>query len=188
MLQLQSFGLAYLLQKYCNVHADKRYQLADWTQRPLSREMLQYAREDTHYLLFVYDKMRQELVEKALKTSADPREMIKSVLKKSAEICLKRFVKPVLKDYGYHAIAAKHKIMLSSKKYNALLRIMQWRDLVAREEDVSTGYVMENVVMFKIVNALPLNSETELNLQFNKMLSDFAKARKAQLLEIIKLD
>ena len=30
VLQLPGFGLAFLLQKYCNVVADKKYQLADW--------------------------------------------------------------------------------------------------------------------------------------------------------------
>jgi len=30
ILQKQGFGLAYLLQNYCGVIADKKYQLADW--------------------------------------------------------------------------------------------------------------------------------------------------------------
>jgi len=32
--------------------------MADWRIRPIPAEMLKYAREDTHYLLFIYDKMR----------------------------------------------------------------------------------------------------------------------------------
>ncbi|KAF5955639.1 hypothetical protein HYC85_008495 [Camellia sinensis] len=35
-----------------------RYQNADWRLRPLPDEMLRYAREDTHYLLHIYDLMR----------------------------------------------------------------------------------------------------------------------------------
>ncbi len=65
-LQLQSFGLAFLLQNYCNVTADKKYQLSDWRVRPLEEEMLKYAREDTHYLLYIYDVMREALIEKGL--------------------------------------------------------------------------------------------------------------------------
>lgn len=30
VLSLPKFSLAYLLQNYCNVQADKQYQLADW--------------------------------------------------------------------------------------------------------------------------------------------------------------
>ena len=59
VLSLQSKGLAYLLQHYCAVTADKKYQLADWRIRPLSEEMLKYAREDTHYLLYIYDVIRK---------------------------------------------------------------------------------------------------------------------------------
>jgi ribonuclease D len=32
--------------------------------------MLRYAREDTHYLLFIYDVMRKELLDKGLQNSA----------------------------------------------------------------------------------------------------------------------
>lgn len=38
--------------------ADKRFQLADWRVRPLTSEMLHYARCDTHYLLYCYDRLR----------------------------------------------------------------------------------------------------------------------------------
>ena len=37
------------------LQTDKRFQLADWRVRPLSPQMLQYARTDTHYLLHIYD-------------------------------------------------------------------------------------------------------------------------------------
>eukprot|EP00983_Pelagomonas_calceolata_P088251 1157161-Pelagomonas_calceolata.AAC.7 len=37
-------------------------QLADWRARPLSPEMLDYARGDTHYLLYCFDRLKQELV------------------------------------------------------------------------------------------------------------------------------
>ena len=59
----KQFGLAYLLQTYCSVLADKKYQLADWRVRPLPDEMQKYAREDTHYLLYIYDRIRIDLLE-----------------------------------------------------------------------------------------------------------------------------
>ena len=45
----------------CEVKADKRYQLADWRLRPLTDEMVGYARGDTHHLLYVYDRLKQQL-------------------------------------------------------------------------------------------------------------------------------
>jgi exosome complex exonuclease RRP6 len=70
LLQKQSFSLAFLLQHYCNVLADKKYQLADWRQRPIPDEMLRYAREDTHYLLYIYDMMVNELLDKGMQINS----------------------------------------------------------------------------------------------------------------------
>ena len=47
----------------CCHQADKRYQLADWRVRPLSPQHLHYARTDTHYLLYIYDRLKLELKE-----------------------------------------------------------------------------------------------------------------------------
>lgn len=56
-------GLAYLLTELVNVKTDKKYQLADWRIRPLTPEMMKYAQIDTHYLLEIYDKLRNTLIE-----------------------------------------------------------------------------------------------------------------------------
>ncbi|KAM0754789.1 hypothetical protein T439DRAFT_309597 [Meredithblackwellia eburnea MCA 4105] len=61
VLKHERHGLANLLEKYANFEADKRYQLADWRIRPLPKEMLHYARSDTHYLLDIYDHVRLDL-------------------------------------------------------------------------------------------------------------------------------
>jgi hypothetical protein len=60
VMELGGYGLAHLLRHYCGINVDKKYQLADWRARPLSAEMLLYARQDTHYLLYVYDRLRNE--------------------------------------------------------------------------------------------------------------------------------
>lgn len=63
LLGFPSAGLAYLLTSLAGVTSDKRYQLADWRVRPLSPEMQHYARSDTHYLLYCYDRLKAALVE-----------------------------------------------------------------------------------------------------------------------------
>ncbi|KAI1789123.1 hypothetical protein LXA43DRAFT_1096686 [Ganoderma leucocontextum] len=63
VLDFPRHGLAALLEMYCDFTADKRYQLADWRIRPLPAEMLQYARSDTHFLLFIYDNLRDALLD-----------------------------------------------------------------------------------------------------------------------------
>ncbi|KAJ1718610.1 exosome nuclease subunit, partial [Coemansia erecta] len=62
VLNMAHHSLAHLLRTYCGFEADKKHQLADWRIRPLPQEMLDYARSDTHFLLYVYDCMRNELV------------------------------------------------------------------------------------------------------------------------------
>ena len=43
-------GLAALLEKYFGVQMNKKYQRANWGKRPLTPDLLDYARMDTHYL------------------------------------------------------------------------------------------------------------------------------------------
>lgn len=57
-------GLAALLEKYLGVVVDKKYQRADWGQRPLKPEMLRYGQSDSHYLLALRDAFRKQLEEK----------------------------------------------------------------------------------------------------------------------------
>jgi ribonuclease D len=48
-------GLGSILEEHFGVKLDKRFQRADWGQRPLAPELIDYARDDTHYLLPLYD-------------------------------------------------------------------------------------------------------------------------------------
>lgn len=55
-------GLAALLEKYFGIQVDKRFQRADWSARPLSRDMLAYAASDTSHLLALRDTLQDALV------------------------------------------------------------------------------------------------------------------------------
>ncbi|NIM92733.1 MAG: ribonuclease D [Anaerolineales bacterium] len=56
-------GLGDVLHEEFGVHLNKRLQRANWGQRPLPRELLDYAALDTHYLLPLRDLIVKELVE-----------------------------------------------------------------------------------------------------------------------------
>ena len=60
-LGLSDFGLAALLKARFGLELDKKYQKADWSKRPLSREMCAYAVADTSDLLPLYDQLKVEL-------------------------------------------------------------------------------------------------------------------------------
>lgn len=57
------FGIAALIEHYFGVAVQKKFQRADWSRRPLSPEMLQYAAGDVHYLLPLRDKLIAELTD-----------------------------------------------------------------------------------------------------------------------------
>ena len=63
-LGITEFGLAALLKARFGIELDKKYQKADWSKRPLSREMCAYASADTSDLLPLYDQFRAELEQK----------------------------------------------------------------------------------------------------------------------------
>jgi ribonuclease D len=66
ILGRKEVGLGSLLEAEFNTQADKRHQRANWGQRPLPDFLLDYARQDTHYLIPLRDKLEQQLAEKGL--------------------------------------------------------------------------------------------------------------------------
>ncbi|NLX11828.1 MAG: ribonuclease D [Chloroflexi bacterium] len=56
-------GLGNILAEQFGVRAEKKYQRADWTARPLPPEQLLYAQMDTHYLPELRDRLLAELQE-----------------------------------------------------------------------------------------------------------------------------
>ena len=61
ILGREAFGLGSILEEEFGVTLNKRYQRANWGERPLPRDLLTYARLDTHYLIDLRDELAQEL-------------------------------------------------------------------------------------------------------------------------------
>ncbi len=62
LLSIPRFGLAALLEENFGVKLDKDHQKANWSQRPLDRDMLDYAALDVYYLPGLRARLRAELV------------------------------------------------------------------------------------------------------------------------------
>ena len=54
-------GLDRLIEEKFGLKVNKRFQKADWGARPLSRDLILYARLDTHFLLPLRDMLKEEL-------------------------------------------------------------------------------------------------------------------------------
>lgn len=124
--------------------AKRKFQLADWRERPLSSVMLQYARDDTQYLLHIYDCVRSELSRKSLLEQAWVR---------SATIAKKRHLKPVFQLDMAQSLAAKHGLGFNPTQMRLLDRLCRWRDATARQEDESINFVAPLHILYGIVRA-----------------------------------
>ncbi|KAI0987594.1 hypothetical protein GJ496_007695 [Pomphorhynchus laevis] len=144
-------SLSYLLKRYCDVDTAKRYQRADWRVRPLPSELVDYARTDTHYLLYIYDLLRNELVEKGTTTN----NLLHTVYDRSKCICLKKYEKPMFQDTDFLKLVKNSCRVFNSRQLHALKLLYAWRDRVAREEDESVDYVLPNHMLMKIAEYLP---------------------------------
>ncbi|RWS25027.1 Exosome component 10-like protein [Leptotrombidium deliense] len=187
MLNFAHFSLAFLLKHYCNVETNKQFQLADWRMRPLPEDMLLYAREDTHYLLYIYDKMKNELISKGNVTN----NLLRATFDRSRQVCLKKYEKPVLNEVSYLALVKKSKSILNNRQLFALKELLVWRDKIARVEDESLGYVLPNHMILHIAEVLPREQQGILaccnpvpplvKRQLNEIHSIILKARELPL-------
>ncbi|KAF8672592.1 hypothetical protein HU200_049279 [Digitaria exilis] len=154
VLQMDRNSLEHLLHHFCGVTANKEYQAADWRLRPLPDEMIKYAREDTHYLLYIYDLMRLRLV----KESSGDSDLLSEVCKRSNEICLQLYEKEQLTDSSYLHIHGLKENELDARQLSVLSSLYRWRDGIARAEDESTGYILPNKNLLEIAKEMPVTS------------------------------
>ncbi|KAI0023417.1 ribonuclease H-like domain-containing protein [Xylariomycetidae sp. FL0641] len=153
-------GLAFLLKKFVDFDADKKYQLADWRIRPLPDEMFYYARSDTHYLLYIYDMLRNEVLQQEPEDPEHP--LMRHVLEKSKEVALRRHQKYIYDSQGgqgpfgwYQALTSKYSGRMSKEQFAVFRAIHQWRDEVARREDESPVFIMSQPTLFNIAQRMP---------------------------------
>jgi ribonuclease D len=64
ILGREQVGLGSMLEAEFDVHLDKRHQRANWGQRPLPAHLLNYARQDTHYLIPLRQRLEAALRER----------------------------------------------------------------------------------------------------------------------------
>lgn len=153
-------SLAYLLERFVQFKAQKQYQLADWRVRPLGPELFEYARADTHFLLYVYDNMRNELVEKS--DFSDPeKNKVQDVLQKSKETALQRYEHPIYDielgfgNMGWHRLILRTPAQFSAQQFAVFKAVHQWRDNLSRQEDESPLFIMPNHAVFSVARAMP---------------------------------
>ncbi|XP_061371672.1 protein RRP6-like 2 [Gastrolobium bilobum] len=157
VLKLERNSLEHLLHHFCEVTANKEYQNADWRLRPLPDEMLRYAREDTHYLLYIYDLMRIKLFSLPKDSESSDTPLVE-VYKRSYDVCMQLYEKELLTENSYLHIYGLQGAGFNAQQLAIVSGLCEWRDIVARAEDESTGYVLPNKSVLEIAKQMPLTT------------------------------
>ena len=150
LLGIKSFGLAALLEQFFDVKLDKKHQRADWSMRPLTPDMLEYAAQDTRYLLQLKDHMKGELTRRGRLHWADEEFAKLEGTRWEAEESMEGFLR------------LKGARDLSRRELAVLREVANWRDTVAAQLDRATFRVMGNEVLFELARRAP-KSVSELS-------------------------
>ncbi|KAL8128516.1 hypothetical protein V2J09_017671 [Rumex salicifolius] len=156
VLKMERNSLEYLLHHFCEVMAKKEYQNADWRLRPLPLEMIRYAREDTHYLLYIYDLMRARLVSESTEENSD--DLLLQVYQRSYDVCMQLYEKELLTETSYLHIYGLQAANFNAQQLAIVSGLYEWRDVVARAEDESTGYILPNKALLEIAKQMPVTT------------------------------
>jgi ribonuclease D len=144
-------GLGHLLSTIFCIEVDKRYQRSNWGKRPLTDEMLDYARLDTHYLIPLREHLANELLNASRWNEAH--ELCQSMAALS----------PTTNGFepdGFWRIRNARE--LSPRQLGVLREVYVFRDQHARKLDRPPFKVMGDQSLIAIAKACP-KDETELN-------------------------
>lgn len=184
---LPRHSLAYLLERYAHFMTSKKYQLSDWRIRPLSKPMKAYARADTHFLLNIYDQLRNTLIEQ---------NKLAGVLAESRNVAKRRFEYsrfrptvpstsvycPIERPDPWKTLMVQYNI--PPEKEELVKRLYDWRDTIARRDDESLRYVMPNQLLVALAVNTPTTPVDVISV--NNVVTDHVRSNSLVLANLIK--
>ena len=147
--------------------------------------MFDYARSDTHFLLYVFDNMRNELLAKSEK----PGELIDNVMEESKKVALQRYERSFydselgMGSNGWYHMLIKQSAIFSKEQFSVFKAVHQWRDEVGRKEDESVQFVMQNGSLYNLTREMPSAIPQLLGCLLR--VSDPVRKRLSELLGVI---
>ena len=172
LLGFKAFGLAALLEKYFAVKLDKKHQRADWSMRPLTRDMLQYAAQDTLYLLELRDHLRGELARLGRLEWAEE------------EFARLEDIQWTPEDAALSFLKLKGARDLTRRELGVLRELVPFRDAIAGAQDRATFRVIGNEQLFAIAKQQPASPEALLSIK--GVPRGLVESRGAELLAAIR--
>ncbi|MCB0768674.1 MAG: ribonuclease D, partial [Flavobacteriales bacterium] len=144
LLNEPEIGLAALLGKYEGVHVDKKFQKADWSKRPLPKEMLDYAAGDTSHLIALRDKLEAFLKEKG----RWPWAVEEFSLLTDAPFDLPVNEEPLFLRLKGAKVLKPHQLAI-------LREVHGWREGVAEKQDRAAFMILGNDVLLSVATDPP---------------------------------
>ncbi|NQV91657.1 HRDC domain-containing protein [Candidatus Woesearchaeota archaeon] len=138
LLGRTELGLGSLFEHYLKLKKESKFQMADWTKRPLATDMLEYAIKDTKYLIEIRDLLIEDLKKKNRFEWAE--EEFKYIENKNVEY----------KEGGYKDITG-YKAMEPHERAT-LKRLFILREKLAKKVDRPVHFILatKKIVSFSI--------------------------------------
>ncbi len=152
LLNEPEIGLAALLLKYQGVKVDKKFQKADWSERPLPAPMLDYAAGDTANLIALRDILEEKLHEKDRWTWAE---------EEFALLTDAPFNLPVEEEPAF--LKMKGAKMLKPHQLAVFREVHGWREGLAAKMDRAPFMVFGNEALLSLATEPPRNIQEVLN-------------------------
>lgn len=143
LLGQDGLGLSSLLERYFDVRLSKKFQRADWAQRPLGEAMLEYAALDTKYLEGLADRLSEEL------DRAGRMEWAREEFRALESI---RFEPPAEEDPVVRVKATRD---LTPREIDRLRAALEWRDRIAKARDRAPFRIAHDGVLVEIARQSP---------------------------------
>lgn len=145
LLGYEGIGLAALLDRHFGIKLNKTHQRADWSMRPLPPDMLEYAATDTHYLIALAAKLREEL---------EAMGRWEWALEEFARLENVRYREATEEDVEPWR-RVKNIGNLDRRSLAIVRDLYAWRDALARKADRPPFKVLGNDAMVEIAKAKP---------------------------------
>jgi ribonuclease D len=154
LLGESGIGLSSLLERYFGVKLSKKYQRADWAERPLSEGMKTYAAHDTLHLEELASMLRDRLEEKGRLAWAE--EEFRELQKIRWEVPSEE-EDPVTRVKGARDLAPR--------EVERLREAIRWRDGIARARDKALFRVAGDPVLLEVARRGPRSVDALADIQ-----------------------
>lgn len=172
LLNEPGIGLAALLEKYCGITLDKKFQRADWSLRPLPQGMLEYAADDTRYLPALRDLLRDRLVAAGRWHWAEEEfRLLQQV----------RWTPAGPPEEAY--LRLKGARTLKGHQLAVLRELFAWRERTAAQLDRAPFRVLMNEALITVAKAMPVD-ETALR-ELKALSPDQLRRRGGEILDAV---